>query len=60
MLYSIIFVSITCGYIPHRILQQKQPERLVITSFIFYFQSPQLAYSPLASPAWLLATNAAR
>ncbi len=35
ILYSIIFVSITCEYIPHCILQQKQSERLVFTSFIF-------------------------
>ncbi len=34
ILYTNIFVSITCEYIPYRILQQKQSERLVITSFI--------------------------
>ncbi len=34
ILYTIIFVSITCEYIPYRILQQKQSERLVITGFI--------------------------
>ncbi len=34
-----IFVSITCEYIPYRILQQKQSERLVITSFIWFPES---------------------
>ncbi len=38
ILYSIIFVSIMCEHIPHRIMQQKQSERLVITSFIFISQ----------------------
>ncbi len=53
ILYTIIFVSITCKYIPYRILLQKQSERLVMTSFILISPSPLLAYSPLASPAQL-------
>ncbi len=53
ILYTIIFVSITCEYIPYRILLQKQSERHVMTSFILISPSPLLAYSPLASPARL-------